>query len=246
MLSTFALALAAVVFISLISLSGILVLLVNQKFLSKLIYYLVSFAIGTLLGSVWWHLIPQAYQSITSPQIIGGAVLAGLFAFLILEKIIRHNHCHQVDCRQKPTGWLILISDGLHNFLDGVLIGAAFMTGQTLGWITVIAIAGHEIAQEIGDFSILLHSGFSPAKALFFNFLSALTALLGVILVFVVGSTNMQPYLIYIIPVTAGGFLYIALSDLVPELHQNKHTPVSHFGQVFLIFVGLFVMFMLK
>ncbi len=231
--------------VSLLSLSGVVTLVLNKNKLKKTIYYLVSFAIGSLLASVWWHLIPESYESINNDNLIGFLVLAGLFVFLLLEKLIRHHHCHKVNCRQAPAGWLILFSDGLHNLIDGMLIGAGFMTSPTVGWATVIAVAGHEIAQEIGDFSILIHSGFNPKKALLFNFLSGLTAVAGLMIVFGLG-THFNQQIVYLLPFTAGGFLYIALADLVPELHQKRTGLVPHAAQLMFIFLGLAVIFVLK
>ncbi len=235
----------AVSFVSLLSLSGVLTLLLNQSYLHKIISCLVSFAVGTLLGSVWWHLLPDSYAHLPA-SLVGFLVLLGLFIFLVLEKLIRHHHCHELDCQQKPTGWLVLISDTLHNFMDGLIIASAFLINPSLGFSTTLAVAGHEIAQEIGDFSILLHSGFTPYKALGFNFLSALSALLGAGLALFINSTTWQSYLIYIPPLTAGGFLYIALVDLIPELHQHTSYPRTSFFQILFLFLGLIVVFMLK
>ena len=206
--------------ISLLSLIGILAIHKKNLHKSKWLNYLISFAAGVMLSISFIELIPEAIANSHHSNILI-YTLFGIIAFFILERSIHWFHCHKPHNHVKPAGTLVIIGDTLHNFFDGLAIAAGFAINPVVGWGTTLAIASHEIPQEIADFSVLVHSGIKPKKALFLNFISALTAVLGGIIGFMALSTavTLQPYFLAI---TAGMFIYISLSDLIPELHQYQ------------------------
>lgn len=235
-------AIIAVIIVSLISLIGILTLSINKKFLNRLLIFFVSFSVGALLGDSFIHLLPEAYRTL-APFSIAIYVLIGILIFFILEKYIYWRHCHQETSKEHPHpfAYVNLLGDALHNFIDGMIIAASFLISTPIGIATSLAVILHEIPQEIGDFGVLIYAGIKPKKALFFNFLSSLTALLGAFLVLAFGSTNLSKILV---PLTVGGFLYLALSDLTPELH--KHTEIKQsLLQIISIILGIAIMFLL-
>ncbi|PIR04910.1 MAG: ZIP family metal transporter [Candidatus Liptonbacteria bacterium CG11_big_fil_rev_8_21_14_0_20_35_14] len=237
--------LLAVFIISLISLIGVFTISLAQKELKKILLFLVSFSAGALLGDAFLHLIPeiaetQGLNTATTISLIGGILL-----FFILEKFLNWQHCHEPVCvgHNHSLAFINLVGDAFHNFLDGVLIAGSFMISPGLGITTTIAIALHEIPQEIGDFSILLYSGLSRAKALFFNFISALFAFAGAIS-FIILADSISLIETLILPITAGGFIYIALADLIPELHKETHLGKSIIQLISLI-LGISIMALL-
>ena len=229
-MSIFMYTLLSVIVVSLISLIGTFTLSINKKILDRSIFFLVSLAVGALFGDAIVHLIPEAFESFDSTTTPAILIITGIFIFFILEKFLHWHHCHgnhDSDCDVvRPLGRLVLFSDGVHNFLDGVIIAAAYLVSIEVGIATTFAIILHEIPQEIGDFGVLIHSGYSRGRALFVNFLSALVAVLGAGLVFILGdiSQSVTPALIAI---AAGSFLYIAGSDLVPELQKTSDVKKS-------------------
>lgn len=215
-------ALVSVVGVSLVSLIGLLTLAVNDRQLKQLVTILVGLAVGAMFGNVCFHLLPESFDgAIPSAQASVG-VLVGLFGFFMLESGLRWHHHHLEPHDIHPTGYINLIADGLHNFIDGFLIGASYLVSTPVGVTTTIAILLHEIPQEIGDFGVLLHSGFSRVSALGWNLVSALTAVLGTLLALAAG-TALVHLPEQILPVTAGTMMYVAGSDLVPELHKTPH-----------------------
>src|SRR5690554_5377843 len=202
--------------------------------------HLVSFAIGALLGASFLGLLPHAieHEYSVDPHHLGLTLLLGLLSFFLLEKMVLWRHCHshhghehipelgddhhghQHQDPHKAAGTLILIGDGIHNFVDGILIAAAFLTDVHLGIVTALAIAAHEIPQELGDFVILLHSGYSRRKALYFNMLSSLATVVGAVAAYFL-LADMQHILPYILVVAASSFIYIAVADLIPGLHSK-------------------------
>jgi zinc and cadmium transporter len=225
-MNTWGASLISVFLVSLVSFVGLLFLAVKKEILQRFLLFLVSFATGGLLGGAFLHLLPEAVDRLGVGWNFSLMTLAGILAFFILEKFIFWRHCHIPTSKQHPhpVAFMNLVGDGFHNLLDGVMIAASFMTDFSLGVATTLAVLVHEIPQEIGDFSVLVYSGFSKLKALFFNFASGLVAVLGAILTLSLGAkfTNLVPL---ILPFTAGGFIYIAGSDLIPELH--KETKIS-------------------
>jgi zinc and cadmium transporter len=238
----------SVLIISLISLVGIFTLSINEKKIQKVLIFLVSFSVGALLGDTFIHLLPEAFEQFGFSLTVSLSILGGIIFFFILEKFIHWRHCHVYgtckthDGHKHPesVAWMNLVGDAFHNLIDGMLIAGSYMVSIPLGFATTIAVAFHELPQEIGDFGVLLHGGFSRKKALFFNFLTALTALVGVAISLIIGS-SFENYLEIIIPFTAGGFIYIAGSDLIPELHKEIKIKNS-LGQLFAMILGIIVM----
>jgi zinc and cadmium transporter len=235
-------AFVSVIGVSLISFIGVATLSLKEELLRKYIFLFISIAVGALLGDALIHLIPEAFEN--SPNITNTSVLviAGILFFFILEKFLHwHHHGEDVDDDYiHPVGKLVLFSDGVHNFMDGIIIGASFLVSIPVGIATTIAVILHEIPQEIGDFGVLLHSGYTKKRALWLNFLSALTALLGTALVFIIGGISEYTEF-WFVPIAAGGFIYIAVADLIPELHKTKETKHS-IMQIIAVIVGVLAM----
>lgn len=234
--------LISVLAVSLISLIGIVTLSINTKRLHKILIYLVSLAAGALLGDVFLHLIPELIEEGSFTIQTSLLILGGILIFFSIEKIVHWQHCHipQNGRHSHPFVVTNLVGDGVHNFVDGLIIGASYLVNIPVGIATTIAVILHEIPQEIGDFGILLHGGFSKSKALLFNFLSALAAVAGG-LIAVLASGIISQLSNYLIPLAIGGFIYIAGSDLIPELHKNFTTKKSIF-QIISLILGISVM----
>lgn len=241
--------LLAVLAVSLISLTGLFLLPERIARIRSLLLVFVGLATGALLGDAFIHLIPEAYEEIGSG--ISLWILVGMGTFFIFEKFLHWHHHHTVhgdasDCEEcdeqhvAPFGKLIVVSDAFHNIIDGIIIAAGFLISAEVGVATTIAVALHEIPQEIGDFGALIHAGYSRKRALILNFFSALTAFAGALLVFVVGAVieGITPILSAL---TAGGFIYIAAVDLVPELHKTPRARESLI-QFVAIALGVFAM----
>lgn len=246
---TFLYALISVLVVSLISLIGIITLSINLERLRKFLIYLISFSAGALLGDAFIHLLPEIIKEVGFGLSISMYLLLGIVIFFVLEKIIHWNHCHGeiVEDGKKHVhafAYTNLIGDGLHNFLDGIIIASSYLVSLPVGIATTIAVILHEIPQEIGDFAILIHAGFSKGKALAVNFASALMAVLGVIVVFILGDIveNLE---IILVPIAAGGFIYIAGSDLIPELHKHSSKLAKNLLQLIAFLVGIGVMALL-
>jgi len=230
--------------VSLISLIGVIALSISESKLKKISFILVSLAAGTLIGDVFIHLLPEAIEG--SSESLWLWVIGGIGIFFILEKIIHWRHCHvpTSENHPHPVGIMNLVGDGIHNFLDGALIAGSFLVDVNLGIATTIAVLLHEIPQEIGDFGILIHAGFSRLKAVLWNLISALMAVFGALAVYIFG--NSFDYIgEYFIPITAGGFIYIAISDLLPEMRKEnrwRHSLV----QLLVLAFGVGIMYGLK
>jgi zinc and cadmium transporter len=239
--------LIAVLVVSLLSLSGIFLIFLNKKISQKIILLLVSFAIGSLLGDTFIHLLPKSFETLNSIT-VSFLTIGGLLLFFILEKILRWHHCHEIDCssdhKSKHIIALNTVGDTIHNLIDGMLIAASFMVDIRLGIFTSVAVLFHEIPQEIGDFAVLIHSGLSLKKALIYNLFSASSAFLGVFLVFILGSkiTFLSNSLL---AVTAGAFIYLAASDLIPELHRHDQPLSNSLFQLLFIILGVSLMSLL-
>ena len=218
----------SVIVISLISLIGAATLSLNKTKLRAMLLFMVSFAVGGLFGDAFIHLLPQSFEALGANLKTSLYILGGIFIFFILEKFIRWRHCHIPTSREHihPVATLNIIGDGVHNMLDGMIVAASFAVSVPIGIATALAVILHEIPQEIGDFGILVYSGMSVKKALFFNFLSALTAVIGAVIALTLES-RIKGFSIYLLPITAGGFLYIGGSDLIPELHKEDHVKIS-------------------
>lgn len=234
--------LLSVVIISLISLAGVLALVMNKELLSKSVFVLVSLAVGALLGDVFIHIIPETYEELGEPLLISLTFIAGILIFFVLEKILHwHHHTREhAESHPHPVGNMVLIGDGVHNLIDGLIVAASYMVSIEVGIATTVAVVLHEIPQEIGNFGVLIHAGYSTGKALWYNFLSALTSIAGAVIALSIGST-VEDFAAWLLPLTAGGFIYIALSDLIPALHQDR-TSGRGVIQVLAILVGVFAM----
>lgn len=214
--------LVAVAVVSGLSLVGAASFLVKEKFLSKLLLFLVSFSAGAMMGGAFFHLLPESLGKFDQPLVVFVFLLAGFSLFFLLEKVLRWRHCHDNSCEEhRHLGWMNLVGDGIHNLIDGMIIFGAFLAGPQLGVPVTLSIISHEIPQELSDFGVLIYSGFSRMKALFYNFISALLSFAGVFLAFFLSDLNASFEKIFL-PLAAGGFIYIAASDLIPELHQER------------------------
>ncbi len=235
-------AIISVLAISFVSLVGVFTLSLKEHILRKYIFVFVSLAIGALLGDAFIHLIPEAFEAINPPLIPSLLIIGGILLFFFLEKYL-HWHHHEPNHEHKHThhiGKMILISDGLHNVIDGIIIGMSYLVSIELGIATTIAVILHEIPQEIGDFAVLIHAGYTKKKALFLNFISALSAIVGVGIALILGEFA-STLSTWFLPVAAGGFIYIAMADLIPELQRSGKTS-SLFSQVLAITIGILAM----
>src|SRR3972149_3655734 len=243
--------------VSLIWFVGALTISFREERLARIVFMLVAIATGALLGDAFFHLIPEAYEKIQNPETISFLIILGMLVFFVLEKVLRWHHHHgqhhdhddmsnkSGERDPKYLGRLILVSDGLHNLIDGVVIAARYLISGEVGLATTLAVILHEIPQEIGDFGVLIHSGYQARQALWFNFLSAVASLGGAILVISLGAFP-EYILDWIIPFAAGTFIYIASSDLVPELHKQSGKKFGTvFRELFGICVGVLTMYAL-
>lgn len=211
--------------VSLISLVGALTLAIHTEKLKRWLIYLVSFSAGALLGDVFLHILPEISERGFGAK-EGFFMLSGIFAFVVLEKFINWHHSHSEHEEEVHSMvYLTQAGDTLHNFIDGVIIAVSFLVSVPLGIATSLAVIFHEIPQEIGNFAVLIHGGWSTKKALFYNFLSALSAVAGAVIVLVLFRVVEVP--VWLIAVAASSFIYIALSDLVPEIQKEKDTARS-------------------
>jgi zinc and cadmium transporter len=216
------------------------VLLIHDPLRSKLVPELVSYAVGALLGISMLGLLPESLASL-APARVFATLLGGILLFFVLEKLVLWRHCHTHDCEvHESTVASVMIGDTFHNFVDGAVIGAAVLTSVPLGVSTAIAIAAHEIPQELGDFAILLHAGYSRQKALLLNVLSALASVAGTIGAFL--AFDIVPHTLpYFLVIAASSFLYVAMADLIPGLHRGR-TDASSLRQIVLIALGIATM----
>ncbi|MBS3137189.1 ZIP family metal transporter [Candidatus Woesearchaeota archaeon] len=253
--------LLSVLIVSLISLIGVFFLSFKIDKLKQILIYFVSFAAGAMLGDVFIHLLPEIVEEHSLTIEISVYILSGILVSFIVEKIIHLTHCHHDiynnDCEHKlsekhihskkeyfkPFSLMILFGDGIHNFIDGIIIATSFLLSIPTGIATTIAVIFHEIPQEISDFGILIHGGFTKTKALLFNFLSALTAVIGALLTLFIGS-RIEGILTFLTAFAVGSFIYIASSNFIPELHKETKIRVS-FLQLITFILGAGTMFLL-
>jgi len=230
--------------ISLFALAGSIFLFMKRAQLQKIIFALVSISAGTLLGATFFHLLPESLEDQPVEQALL-LVLGSFLTFYLIEKFLIWHHCHEQDCEHdgKTVGHMNLIGDSVHNFIDGLLIAAAFIADPALGVVAAIAVASHELPQEIGDFGVLLHSGWSVPRALVANFSVALTVVVGGVVGFFLAEAS-EEIAHGLMPVAAGAFLYIAAADLLPEI--RKHTkPAKSVISIVLLGLGLLAMYLL-
>lgn len=231
---------------SIVSLVGGIILLFKEKFVIKISHLLISFAAGTLLGTSFFDLFPEALEESNSSTNIFFWALLGILLFFIFERFIYWFHYHEDHAggkEVKPTVSLIIFGDSIHNFIDGITIAATFLVSVPLGIVTTLAVAAHEIPQEIGDFAILLDQGMSRKKVLLFNIISAFMALAGAILTFYLRE-RIEGILPIVLSLTAGFFIYIASSDLIPEIHHERRKGFAFYETSFLL-IGVVVVYLL-
>lgn len=225
--------------VSLLSLVGAATLIVKDQILKRILLVLVGFSAGALMGGAFLHLLPEAIEASSG---IGVFVylIVGFVVFFVLERFLYWRHCHERECSVHTFSYMNLTGDGIHNFVDGLIIAAAFVFSVKTGFATTLAVIAHEIPQELGDFGVLLHGGFTRSKALFFNLLSALTAIFGALVGYFL-SPLVENLVAFLLPFAAGGFIYIAGSDLIPELHKEADTKKAFLSFVFFLLGILFM-----
>jgi zinc and cadmium transporter len=206
--------------VSLISLIGIFTLAIKDELLHKILFCLVGFSAGALIGSAFLHLLPEALQKTRSIPVFYYLIL-GLVLFFLMERYLYWRHCHAGICDIHAFTYLNLIGSGFHNFIDGLSIAVSFTVSINLGIVITLAIISHEIPHELGDFGVLVYGGFTKQKALVYNFISALMAMIGAIAGYLI-SDFAQGCSNFILPLSAGGFIYIGASDLIPEIHKER------------------------
>lgn len=228
--------------VSVVSLAGVLFLAFKIQLLQKIVFVLVSFAVGALLGNAFFMLIPESQEMLGNSLHVGLLVVCGILLMFVVEKLIHWHHNHNIIeiKREAPLGYISLFTDGLHNLIDGILIASSWMVSPEIGFATTLGVIAHEIPQEISDFGVLIHAGFSRKKALFFNFLAACTAIAGAIGTLLIGAL-FTDFSAYVLPIAAGGFIYLAGSDLIPELHREKSIRKNSI-QLMMIIIGLALM----
>jgi len=234
----------SVIIVSAVSLVGLLTFLIKSKNLDKILLYLVSFSVGALFGDVFIHLLPDVFKN-SSTIYAGVFILSGILFSFILEKFIHWRHCHTPESRHHHhrVAYMNLVGDAMHNFIDGLVIAGAYFISIPAGAATTIAVLFHEIPHEFGNFGVLVYSGFSRLKALFFNFLTALTALLGAVAGIIL--SNAGATTTFLVPFAAGNLIYIAGTDLIPELHKTScdDFKISESAiQLFFMMLGIAIM----
>jgi zinc and cadmium transporter len=234
--------LLSVFIVSSISIIGIFTLGIKQDRLKTILIYLISFSAGALFGDAFIHLLPELIEERGFSVISGISIVFGILMFFILEKFVHWQHCHMPVSKTHvhPFAYMNLVGDALHNFIDGLIIAASYLVSIPVGLATTSAVLLHEIPQEIGDFGVMIHGGLSRTKALLLNFLTALTAVLGVVIGLLLNNYSDNIKYIFI-PLAIGGFIYIAGSDLIPELHKETNIKRSII-QIITFVLGILIM----
>ena len=230
--------LIATFLLSFLALLGVFSLAWRKKSGEQVLLFFISLSAGTLMGGAFLNLMPEGIEKL-SPEKLFIMVLASFILFYFIEKILHWRHCHKGECAVHSFGYMSLIGDGIHNFIDGLIIAATFLVDIRLGITTAIAIGFHEIPQEVGDFAVLLYAGIKKGRALFLNFMVALTIVMGGIVGYFI-ARGAENVIAYLLPLAAGGFLYISTSDLIPEIRKEKNVKKSFYSfGVFLLGVGI-------
>lgn len=238
----------ATIVVSLISFVGIITLALKEKLLNKILLVLIGLSAGALIGGAFLHLLPETIEGSEEFGVplldVFVFVIVGFILFFIIEKVLHWRHCHKGECDVHTFRYMNLIGDSIHNFIDGMIVAASFVTSIPLGITTTIAISTHEIPQEIGDFGVLIYGGFSKKKALLLNFFVALTAVIGGIVGYFISSI-VENIVLYVLPFAAGGFIYIAATDLVPEI--KKELDMKKYMATLAVFIcGILIMWLTK
>ena len=231
--------------IALIAFIGIFTLSLKDIALNKILLFLISLSAGALMGGALFHLLPEAIEKTETVDFdVFLVVLVGFVLFFLIEKVLHWRHCHKGKCDVHTFHYMNLIGDSVHNFIDGLIMAASFSISTTLGFTTSLAIAAHEIPQEIGDFGVLVYGGFEKKKAIILNFCVALAIVLGGIVGYLI-SRNIEQATIFLLPFAAGGFIYIAATDLIPEIRKEENIIKSMATIVVFIF-GILIMWLIK
>lgn len=237
-------ALIAAAIVSLLSLVGAFAVFILKDKFQKTLLFFISFSAGSLIGGAFFHLLPESLEMAEEPITIFIFSLVGFCLFFVLERVLRWRHCHKGHCETHAhVGWLVLFGDSVHNLIDGLVIASAFAAGPAVGIPVAFSIAAHEVPQEVGDFAVLIYAGLSKVKALFYNLLSALVSVLGVIFGYFL-LNEFQGINTFLLPFAAGGFIYIAASDLIPEIHEEKDSKKSIFSFLIFVFALIFMYFL--
>jgi len=246
LLETWLSTLASVIVVSLISLVGVLTFSIKEQNLKKILLYLVSFSAGGLFGHAFIHMIPEAAEESGFGLQVSLYILIGIMTSFIIEKFLQWRHCHIPTSEEHPHtfAYMNLFGDAVHNFIDGLIIGGSYLASIPLGVATTLAVVFHEIPQEIGDFGVLMYGGFNKSRALFFNFATAITAIFGAIVALSLGLL-IQDFIPFLIPFAAGNFIYIAGSDLIPELRKEEAGLLKSALQLTAFILGVLILFSL-
>lgn len=226
----------------LLAFAGVFTFFISKKNFEKILVFLVAFTTGTLLGGAFFHFLPEAFEKVSLPALIL-LTGTGFLLFFFLEKYVHWRHCHDGECKVHPVNYLILYGDSVHNFIDGLIIAGSFLISIPFGIISSLLVMAHELPQEIGDFAVLVYGGFKRNKALFYNFFAQLFSVIGGVLGFYF--LQLKDYSIFLLPIAAGGFLYIALGDLIPEIFKNK-TRKKIITNIIAIILGLLLLLSAK
>ena len=234
--------LLSVAIVSILSLAGMLTPIFNEVNRDMLLY-MVSFSVGALLGGAFFHLIPEASAPLGFTTTVSGFILIGILVSFIVEQVLKWRHCHVPTSDEHPHSfaYMNLIGDSVHNLIDGIIIGGSYLVSPSMGFVTTLAVCLHELPQEIGDFGVLIYAGFTKDKALRYNFLTALTAFIGAILALSL-SVYVENLTRYLVPFAAGNFIYIAGSDLIPELHAEEEFSRT-INQIICMLLGVFLLY---
>lgn len=237
--------LISVTIVSLISLIGILFIGLRETLLRRIITVLVGFSCGALIGGAFIHMLPEALENMGQAcESIFYCVITGIVVFFVMEKFLYWRHCHERECSIHAFVYLNLVGDGVHNFIDGMVIAGSFLASYSLGIAATLGVVFHEIPQEIGDFGVLVYGGLTKGKALAYNFASALTAVAGALTVYF-SAPLIQGMDTFMAPFAAGGFIYIAATDLMPELHKRNGARES-LTQLIALLTGISLMSALR
>lgn len=215
----------------------------RERLLNKILLIFVSLSAGVLMGGAFLHLLPEAVEKSEGTDIFL-FVLVGFILFFLIEKVLHWRHCHKGKCDVHTFHYMNLIGDSVHNFIDGLIIATSFIVSIPLGFTTTIAIAAHEIPQEIGDFGVLVYGGFEKKKAIILNFVVALTVVIGGVVGYFI-SKSIEQAVVFLLPFAAGGFIYIAATDLVPEIKKELDIKKS-MATIFVFIYGILIMWLVK
>jgi zinc and cadmium transporter len=239
--STLAWILVAGLLMSALALVGSVTLLLPRRVFVRLVLPLVALAAGSLLGGALFHMLPESVEALGNDLSVYGWLALGFVSFLVLEQFLHWHHCHRPLRAHRPVGYLILVADGLHNFIGGLAVGSAFVLDFQLGVVTWLVAAAHEVPQELGDFGLLVHSGWSSRHALAYNVASALTFLVGSITAYALSG---RVDVTVLVPFAAGNFIYIAAADLIPQLtaQESSRAKIAHTASFTVGLGGLYLL----